>query len=310
MDDQAVPPASPEPSGDAELAAPQASRGREFGPLLAAGLAATGRGLAAAGRLAARGAVQAWQAVDPDVPRHLVQLPLLSYTLVAKRDVPVEAQAPDGHRPLVYVHGLGGNRGNFLPMGIWLRGAGRRRAWSVDFRGLSDIDAMAERLAAFLRRVLEVSPDADRVDLVAHSLGGVVCRHVMLDHGIPVGSLVTLGSPHGGTWAARYANTAILRELRPDGPRIARLQESALPAGVQATALWSRADILIVPGEHARLPGAVEVDMTPFTHYSYLIDPRGFANVSDALSGLARSGAGRYMAAAEGLASPVGAVAD
>lgn len=174
-----------------------------IGPSLVAGLTATGRGLAVAGRFAARGAATAWRAIDPDIPRHLVQLPLLSYTLVAKRDVPVEAQAPDGHRPLVYVHGLGGNRGNFMPMGVWLRAGGRRRAWSVDFRGLSDIDAMAERLAVFLRRVLEVSPDADKVDLVAHSLGGVVARHVILDYGIPVGSLVTLGSPHGGTWAAR-----------------------------------------------------------------------------------------------------------
>ena len=295
MSEQSTGPATARSTPSSEAAESERNRS-DVAPRLAAGLAATGRGLAVAGRFAARGAANAWRAIDPDIPRHLVQLPLLSYTLVAKRDVPVEAQAPDGHRPLVYVHGLGGNRGNFMPMGVWLRAGGRKRAWSVDFRGLSDIDAMAERLAGFLRRVLDVSPDADRVDLVAHSLGGVVARHVMIDHGIPVGSLVTLGSPHGGTWAARYANTAILREIRPDGPRITRLQGTPLPDGVQATVLWSRADILIVPGENARLPGAVEVDMTPFTHYSYLIDPRSFANVADALAGNAAPGLGRYMA--------------
>lgn len=289
-----------QPSEDTEAPRRRAGSSDEpaaggVGDALAAGLMATGRGLAWAGRLAARGARSAWKAIDPDIPRHLAQLPLLSYTLVAKRDVPVEAQTPDGHRPLVYVHGLGGNRGNFLPMGVWMRGAGRRRAWSVDFRGLSDIDAMAERLAEFLRLVLEVSPDADRVDLVAHSLGGLVSRQAILDHGAPVADLVTLGTPHGGTWAARYGNTSILRELRPDGPRITRLQSTPLPSAVRATALWSRADILIVPGENARLSGAVELDMTPFTHYSYLIDPRGFANVADALAGRAVEGRGRYM---------------
>lgn len=262
---------------------------------LAAGLIATGRGLTWAGRLAARGVRSAWKAIDPDIPRHLVQLPLLSYSLVAKRDLPVEAQTPDGHRPLVYVHGLGGNRGNFWPMAVWMRGSGRRRAWSVDFRGLSDIDAMAERLAQFLRLVLDVSADADRVDIVAHSLGGLVCRQAILDHDAPVADLVTLGTPHGGTWAARYGNTSILRELRPDGPRMARLQSASLPTAVRATALWSRADVLIVPGENARLSGAVELDMTPFTHYSYLIDPRSFANVADALAGRAVTGRGRYM---------------
>lgn len=122
-----------------------------------------------------------------------------------------------------------------------------------------------------------------------------MCRQAILDHDAPVADLVTLGTPRGGTWAARYGNTSILHELRPDGPRMARLQSASLPTAVRATALWSRADVLIVPGEKARLSGAMELAMTPFTHYSYLIDPRSFANVADALAGRAVTGRGRYM---------------
>lgn len=70
--------------------------------------AGVGRSLAAGGWTAARHVRDLIEHVDPDARRHLLQLPLLAYTLVASRDEPVDPGEPDGHPPLVFVHGLGG----------------------------------------------------------------------------------------------------------------------------------------------------------------------------------------------------------
>src|SRR5438045_6644149 len=81
------------------------------------------RGCQAGGRAAGRAAVRigrsvssAYSAVDPDVRRHVAQWPLMGLTLLSSRRRSVEAIEDDGHRPIVFVHGLAGHPGNFLPM--------------------------------------------------------------------------------------------------------------------------------------------------------------------------------------------------
>ena len=53
----------------------------------------------------------------------------------------------------------------------------------------------ADELARFVDFIRLVQPDADQVDMVAHSMGGLVARRFILDHPGKVGKLVTLGTP-------------------------------------------------------------------------------------------------------------------
>lgn len=238
----------------------------------------------AAGRAFGRGAATAYRAVDPDVRRHIAQLPLLGYTLLGARDQAIEQAPDDGHLPLVFVHGLGGSRGDFLLMAKYLALHGRKRSYRVAFEAGVRIDAMASTLAEVCNRICEAN-GATKLVLVAHSLGGLVTRLAMLEHGLAsrLDTVITLGTPHGGTHSARWADTASLRELRPDSPLIEKLGKEPWPKHVRGVSVWSRSDVLVQPAESAALAGTEQLEVTPFTHYSYLVDPRSWVLVREEL---------------------------
>ncbi len=260
-------------------------QGDETGNWLLRSLALVGRGLLTGGAFVGRQAADLYRAVDPDVQRHLVQVPLLAYSLFSGRDEEIEAGEPDGHPPLVFVHGHGGNRGNFLLMSWLFRLAGRKRSYRIHFEGGQSVEEQAGVLASFVRQVRKVTGEK-QVEMVAHSLGGVVARLAIQEHRLAssVKTLITLGTPHHGTYPARYANTVALRELRPDSELVRRLEGRSVPRKVRVVTMWSRNDLFVLPAESALLDGAEQVDMTPFTHYSYLIDPKSFEAVRRALS--------------------------
>ena len=244
-------------------------------------LAAVGRWLVGTGRFVGRSAAAAYRAVDPDVRRHVAQWPLLSYSLLGARRERVEAGEPDGHPPLIFVHGLGGSRGDFMLMAQYLRLHGRKRSYRVHLDGGQTLSELATALGQFVRAVHEATGEP-QVELVAHSLGGLVVRLMLLEQADVVErirTVITMGTPHNGTYPARFADTVITRELRPDSPLIGRLAATPWPRQVRGVTFWSKSDMLVLPPESAALDGTHQLEVTPFTHYSYLIDPRSWALV-------------------------------
>lgn len=248
-------------------------------------MVATGKGLAIAGRFVGTKVAAAYRGIDPDLRMHIAQLPLMSYSLFARSDKPLEAGTPDGHPPLVFVHGWGGGRGDFLPMAWYLKRMGRRRTYSIRFAEAGDLEARGAELAEFLREVISVTGEP-RVDIVAHSMGGVATRVAILHCGMGdvVRRVVTLGSPHGGTFAARLGNTPVTHDMRPQSEFLERLAQEPLPPTVAFTSFWSSSDLVIMPPESAALSGTDQIDMTPATHYGYLLEPRCWKAVYRALS--------------------------
>lgn len=74
----------------------------------------------------------------------------------------------------------------------------------VGFAGA--IDVRAQELARAVRRILDKST-ADKVHVIAHSLGGLDTRHMIVKHGMEraVATVTTLGTPHLGTILADLA---------------------------------------------------------------------------------------------------------
>ncbi len=247
-------------------------------------VSAVGRGAAQAGRFVGRKVSEGYQAIDPDVRRHIAQTPLLVYSLLDPRRPAVEAIPDDGHPPLVFVHGLGGSRGDFVLMALFLRAHGRKRAYRIHFDTTRDLSDRAEDLAAFVREVMDVNK-VDSVDIVAHSLGGIISRLAIGRAGLEkhVHSLTTLGTPHAGTYPARFGATALLRGLRPKSEVVRELNRRGWPEGVRGVTCWSDADVLVLPSESAAVEGTTQIDMSPLTHYGYLISPRSWATVARAL---------------------------
>lgn len=243
-----------------------------------------GRGVRAAGR----GISSAVQAVDSDVRADLARAPLLGLTLLTAKHRPIVALPDDGHRPMILVHGLGGHRGNFSPMRGWFALQGRRRTYSL---GLPEgpLGALGDRLVETLAEVVEVNGlgSEQRIDIVAHSMGGLVARLALLDVETTnqVHTLVTLGTPHSGTHAARFAGSGRARDLRPDSDVLERLSGQAPWSGpTRLVCLWSKADPLMQPAETARMPGAEHVELPEMTHLQYLLDRRAWREVAAALS--------------------------
>jgi palmitoyl protein thioesterase len=98
--------------------------------------------------------------------------------------------------PVVSVHGFLGDPTNFLVLRQSLAGRGIRNFASFSYRPQIDHQRLALRLGSTLEAICTAT-GARRVDVVGHSLGGLVARYLIeIGEGRRVRRLVTLGSPY------------------------------------------------------------------------------------------------------------------
>ena len=240
-------------------------------------------------RAAGRGLAAAFYAVDSDVRRDIAQAPILAVTLLAPGFRAPVAMADDGRRPVVFVHGLGGHRGNFVGLHTSLRLRGHRRCYAVGFPDGGSLDALGRQLAAFVRRVIEVNSldDHQQVDMVCHSMGGLIARVALEDLTLArrVHTVVTLGTPHHGTHAARFAATHKILDLRPNSELLTRLaHQEPWSAGPRLVCLWSPADPLMQPADTACVAGAENLEIEGLSHIDWMLKPRAWREVAKVLA--------------------------
>ena len=164
-------------------------------------------------------------------------------------------EAPAGRRGVVFIHGFLCNRGFWNP---WLREV---RAAGHPFVAVNlepvfgSIDDYAPVIEAAVQRVARASGGLAPV-LVCHSMGGVAARAWMRAPGKaqPVHHVVTIASPHGGTWLARFSHTRNGRQMRLGGQWVSALAQHR-PA-VPFTCWYSNCDNIVFPVLTATLPGA------------------------------------------------------
>ncbi|MBI2893891.1 MAG: alpha/beta fold hydrolase [Deltaproteobacteria bacterium] len=260
------------------------------GALAVAGLAA-GRVAARAGAQVGSAVSAAYHAVDPDVRRQIGELPLVGLTMLAPGRREVVPLADDGRNVVVFVHGLGGGPGNFWPMGLYFRLHGRSRSYAVALPAGRPIVELAEVLSTFLEDLARANdlPEGRRVDIVAHSMGGLVARAALERSEISarVATLITLGTPHEGTHLARLAVSTSLLELRRSSDLVERLREQlpwkGPPERPRLVAFWSAADTVLLPHTTGRVDGADSVEIEGASHYGYLLQPAIWAKVLSAL---------------------------
>jgi triacylglycerol lipase len=153
------------------------------------------------------------------------------------------------HVPVVLVHGLVDNRSIFTVMRRALRRRGFASVCSWNYSPLQrDVESAAAALGRHIEHICRETGH-ERVQVVGHSLGGLVARYLVqrLDGDRHVETLITLGTPHGGSRWARVGPTPLIRQLRPGSPL---LQELALPAPgcrTRVTAVYSDFDQMVVP---------------------------------------------------------------
>lgn len=225
--------------------------------------------------------------VDPDVWREFAHVTVQSYSLFLPRREEIEDRGPDGFSPVVLVHGLGGNRGTWTPLRMFLRLMGHRRMFAFGYED-GTIEAHAANLKEFILKVMEKT-GTTQVDLVAHSLGGVIARYAIqrLSMSDAVRTLITLASPNQGTYAARYANTRLTVPLRPESRLLRDLNQDDLrKLPTKFIALFSDRDVYVVPKEMMTHPDAENHFIPNLSHNQHLHSPSVFRLVATKLEPL------------------------
>jgi len=105
-----------------------------------------------------------------------------------------------------------------------------------------------------------------------------------------VHTLVTLGTPHSGTYSAYALPSRLCRQLRPGSGLMRELAEPVPGCRTRFLAYWSDLDQLVLPQDHARLQhpdlAAHNIEVRGLGHMSLPISGRVVHGISTALAHL------------------------
>ncbi len=196
--------------------------------------------------------------------------------------------------PVLLLHGFGANSGFWRPLSQRLRKAGISHA-TVDLEPvLGSIDDYADLIEA-QAMLLCAATGASQLVVVGHSMGGLAARAWMRRHGSErVVKLITLGTPHFGSWLASYGSGRNTKQMVPPGADpdawLIRLSQSETPAlRERVLSIWSRHDNIIAPQESALLPGAGNVAFDLVGHVALGFDPAVLDRVTREITSVRQS---------------------
>ncbi|MBL7490097.1 alpha/beta fold hydrolase [Frankia sp. AgB1.9] len=171
--------------------------------------------------------------------------------------------------PILLVHGLVDNRSIFARLQRTLRRRGFGHVETVNLPLYAiDVPTAARMLAVTVTEICGRT-GYQQVHVVAHSLGGLVARYYVqrLAGDERVHTLVTLGTPHGGTRLAhlvpRVVPYRLVASLRPGSPLLTELAEPASSCGTRFLSIGGGLDSVVRP-ESAALnhPDLVGLNVT------------------------------------------------
>ncbi|MFI8961316.1 esterase/lipase family protein [Streptomyces sp. NPDC053493] len=234
--------------------------------------------------------------------------------LVAERRQAIPERAGDrsATRPVVLLHGFVDNRSVFVMLRRALARHGRDHVASLNYSPLTcDLRTAAEVLGRRVEKLLARTGHTE-VDLVGHSLGGLIARYYVQCRGgdARVRTLVMLGTPHSGTTFVPLLGDAhpLVRQMRPGSEVLRELAGPAPGCRTRFVSFWSDLDQVMVPVETARLDHpdlrAHNVRVSGIGHLALPVHPAVAAGILEALDEGGRSGEARDgQAGAAGAAS-------
>jgi triacylglycerol lipase len=179
-----------------------------------------------------------------------------------------------GRRGLILVHGFVCNRGIWNP---WLA---RLHALGVPCIAL-DLEPVFGAIEAYVPQIDAAVGRMQQATglpplLVAHSMGGLAVRAWLRQtagderiHGV-----VTVGTPHRGTWLARFGFAPNMRQMRLDGDWVRTLAAGEPPQRARLfTCFYGHCDNIVFPPAAATLPGADNRHMRATAHVHMLRHP-------------------------------------
>jgi pimeloyl-ACP methyl ester carboxylesterase len=205
--------------------------------------------------------------------------------------------------PVLLVHGLIDNRSVFVRLRRSLHRRGFDRVSTVPIPLYArDVDDAARRLAEAVEERCAAT-GCPRLNIVAHSLGGLVARYYVQKLGGDerVNILVTLGTPHSGTVLARLVPPGVphrlLAAVRPDSRLIRELDEPAPGCRTAFVAFAGELDSVVRPvaAAHLRHPDLAvrNITVAGAGHHGLPFSGAVVHEIGMLLGGAARTGAAR-----------------
>lgn len=157
--------------------------------------------------------------------------------------------------PILMVHGLIDNRSIWTLMQRGLRSRGFNHLTTLNYSPMvSDIRVAAAHLGEEVERIV-AETGYERIHIIGHSLGGLIARYYVtrLAGDERVHTLVTLGTPHSGTYGAYAWPTRLVAQMRPDSGLIEELRKPVPDCRTRFIAYWSDLDALVFPQHNAAI---------------------------------------------------------
>ncbi len=162
--------------------------------------------------------------------------------------------------------------------------------------GILGLSNMAERLSLVVK---SLSKKTLPTFLVAHSAGGLVARYFVqrLEGHLYTQGVVTLATPHRGTWVAALGfvtplilKAKVLWEMLPVSQFIRKLNKAPLAPTVQLLSIRSKRDMLCppratrLPRRWKDIPNVRGVDLEDLSHMDFLMSKECYLLVEKFLS--------------------------
>lgn len=199
-------------------------------------------------------------------------------TLRGNRLAPAAGPAPAGSSPpVLLIHGYLATRGSLALLERRLTAKGHA---VLSYRlGLVHTADISESAALIARKIEAIATQTGtkRVDIVGHSMGGLVALYYLKRLGgrRRVRRLIMLGTPVAGTWSALLGVAAAplgraSLQLLPFSQFLRELAEADLPPGVEVVCISGDHDWL-APSRSTHLPGVRHIALAT-NHAGLLVD--------------------------------------
>ncbi len=226
--------------------------------------------------------VRAWVLVRQALREFIVVIAsqpiLLAYFFIGRR--------MGGRRrgtPIVLIHGYFQNRGDFVYIAHILKRRGLGPLYGLNYWSFGRIESAAAKLGHFVDRV-RAETGAGKVDLVCHSLGGLVAGEYLREHAAHVRKCATIASPHDGVaWRGPILGKTA-RILRRGSSYLK--QAVGKPFLVPVLSVFSTFDNIVYPRQTSALAhrGGTDLALDHVGHLSILFDRRVANAIADFLA--------------------------
>ena len=189
-------------------------------------------------------------------------------------------------RGVVFVHGFACNRG------IWNAWLARLDASNTAFIAVNleppfdSIDDYVRIIDTAVRRVEATTGLAPVI--VAHSMGGLAVRRWRSQQASEPHRVITIGTPHHGTWLARFALSTNGHQMRPGSlwSRALASDEAAIDLAERFhrwTCFYGHCDNIVFPASSATLTGADNRHLVGVAHVRMVDHPEPFRKLKELL---------------------------